>query len=125
MPKTDKQRVVVLGASPKPERYSNRAVRLLVQHGHEVVPVHPAASSIEDLPTVHGLEAISGHVDTLSVYVSAAISSPLEDLILSLRPGRVIFNPGTENPALKASLEANGIHTEEACTLVLLNTHQF
>jgi predicted CoA-binding protein len=74
---------------------------------------------------ISGLEDLSGHVDTVTLYVSAERSSAMEDAIVNLRPGRVIFNPGAENPALRAALEANSIHTEEACTLVLLNTHQF
>lgn len=120
-----KQRVVVVGASPKRERYSNRAVRLLVQHGHEVIPIHPAAASIEGLPVVSRLEDLSGHVNTVTLYVSANRSSVLEGPITRLRPDRVIFNPGAENPDLRAALDAQGIFTEEACTLVLLNTNQF
>lgn len=125
MTNQEQQRVVVVGASSKPERYSNRAVRLLVQHGHEVVPVHPAASSIEGLPVVRSLEDVRGHVDTLTLYVSAERSSALESEITRLHPERVIFNPGAENPDLLAILEAQGILTEEACTLVLLSTNQF
>ena len=125
MTRQRQQRVVVAGASPKPERYSNRAVRLLVQQGHEVVPVNPAASSIEGLPVVGSLKDVGGHVDTLTLYISAERSSPLEGEITRLHPDRVIFNPGAENPDLRAILEAQGIHTEEACTLVLLSTNQF
>lgn len=121
----EKQRVVVLGASPKPDRYSNRAVRLLVQHGHGVVPVHPAASSIEGLPTAARLEDVDGAVDTLSVYVSAERSTQLASAILQLDPARVIFNPGAENPQLQATLAGRGVRVEAACTLVLLNTRQF
>jgi predicted CoA-binding protein len=121
----DKQRVVVLGASPKPARYSNRAVRLLMQGGHEVLPIHPAASSIEGLPVVPHLAELSGHIDTVTLYISAGRSSKLADILVNLHPNRVIFNPGAENPDLQASLEAEGIHTENACTLVLLNTEQF
>ncbi|NQU39695.1 MAG: CoA-binding protein [Lentisphaerae bacterium] len=120
-----KQRVVVIGASDKPERYSNRAVRLLAQYGHDVVPVHPAISVIEGLPVVASLEDITGHVDTATLYLSAARSSALADAIVQLHPTRVIFNPGAENPDLKTALETHGIRTEEACTLVLLNTGQF
>ncbi len=121
----NKQRVVVVGASAKPERYSNRAVRVLIQHGHDVVPINPAVSLIEGLRVVPRLEELSGHVDTVTLYVSAERSSALEHSIISLKPERVIFNPGAENPGLRSILEAQGIHTEEACTLVLLNTNQF
>ncbi len=120
-----KQRVVVAGASPKPERYSNRAVCLLKQHGHEVLPVHPAASSIEGIETIHDLDKISGHVDTVTLYVSPEKSSSLGESLVKLKPNRVIFNPGTENAELQKKMEANNIKTEQACTLVLLNTNQF
>lgn len=119
------QRVAVVGASANPERYSNRAVRMLVEHGHEVIPIHPEASAIEGLPVVHDVADLSGNVDTVTLYVSAETSSGLADPLLALRPGRVIFNPGAENPSLQAALEAGGIPTEEACTLVLLSTGQF
>ena len=119
------QRVVVLGASPKPERYSNKAVKLLLEHGHSVVPVHPAAAGIEGLPVEPGLSAMQGPVDTLTVYLSPNQTSGLLDDILALNPDRVIFNPGTENPLLQAMLEKAGIRPEDACTLVLLNTGQF
>ncbi|MCF6311479.1 MAG: CoA-binding protein [Verrucomicrobiales bacterium] len=122
-----KETVVVLGASDKTERYSNQAQRLLSEYGHEVIPVHPALKKIEGLVVVPNLAAISNDtkIDTLTLYVSAAISANLSAPIIQLHPGRVIFNPGTENPELMQSLLAEGIPCEEACTLVLLRTGQF
>lgn len=120
-----KERVVVAGASPKAERYSNKAVRLLQQHGHEVLPIHPAAESIEGLTAVHSLKDIEGEVDTVTLYISPDKSSASAEDLLALHPNRVIFNPGTENPELQVKLEKANIATEQACTLVLLNTNQF
>lgn len=122
-----KEQVVVLGASDKAERYSNQAVLMLLEHGHEVIPVHPALKSVADLPVVAELDDISSEekIDTLTMYVSPSVSSKLADSIVALKPGRVIFNPGAENPELIEQLEANDIPVEEACTLVLLRTGQF
>ncbi len=125
MKQSAKETVVVLGASPKPERYSNKAVRLLLEHGHAVIPVHPAMDSIEGIAVRHALDDIEGAVDTVTVYVSPELSSPLAEQLVALGPRRVIFNPGTENPVLIKALDAAGIATEQACTLVLLNTGQF
>ena len=119
------QRVVVLGASHKPERYSNQAIRLLREYGHEVIPVHPKLEVAEGIPVANSLDAIEGEVDTLTMYIGAERSSPIADAILKLNPGRVIFNPGSENPELEAQLQAAGIPFEHACTLVLLRTEQF
>lgn len=120
-----RQTVVVLGASPKPERYSNKAVRMLLETGHKVIPVHPAIETIEGLQTAKSLEDIKKKVDTLTVYVSEKISTDLAGRILALNPLRVVFNPGTENPDLQKKLQEKHIKTELACSLVLLRTGQF
>jgi predicted CoA-binding protein len=117
--------VVILGASDKPERYAYQAMRQLRAQGHRVVLVNPRLDHIEGHPVVHDLADLSVPVDTVTLYVGAAVSSGLEEKLRTLRPGRVIFNPGAENPALAASLREAGIQTEEACTLVLLRTGQF
>lgn len=119
------QRVVVLGASRKPERYSNQAIRLLREHGHEVIPVNPGLDAVEDLPVVGRLNEVRGAVDTLTLYVGPAISSAAAEAIVELHPARVIFNPGTENAQLESCLDEAGIPFEHACTLVLLRTNQF
>lgn len=120
-----KQRVVVLGASHKPDRYSNQAIRLLREHGHEVIPVNPRLDEAEGLKVAHSLGEIGGAVDTLTMYVGHERSSAVAEDVLQLHPGRVIFNPGSENPELEARLAQAGIPFELACTLVLLRTGQF
>lgn len=120
-----KERVVVLGASQKPERYSNKAIHMLLEHGHEVIPVHPRLDEVEGLKVVHDLAEISGSVDTLTLYVGADASSAAAAAIIRLHPTRVIFNPGAENPDLALRLRQAGIGYEQACTLVLLRTGQF
>jgi predicted CoA-binding protein len=117
--------VVVLGASPKPARYSNQAVRLLKEHGYRVVPVHPRFTDIEGLHAAPSLEAVEGPVDTLTLYVGPERSRPLIDDIVALRPGRVIFNPGTESAELEARLQSMEIPFIHGCTLVMLRTRQF
>jgi len=120
-----KERVVVLGASPNPERYSYKAVCMLQEYGHEVVPVHPVADKIEGVPVVAKLNQVTGHVDTLTLYLSADALTALENDIINLKPGRVIFNPGTENPTLMENLRKKGLNVVQACTLVLLRTGQY
>ena len=118
-------KVAVLGASQNPERYSNKAIRMLLQHKHEVTPVNPAQSTIEGLPVAANLESLPTGIHTITVYVSADISTNLLNPMIAARPSRVIFNPGAENPVLAKALESAGIHTVEACTLVLLSTGTF
>ncbi|MDG2125170.1 MAG: CoA-binding protein [Verrucomicrobiales bacterium] len=119
--------VVVLGASANPERYSNKAVRLLVEHGYPVHPIHPALDEVEGLAVTHSIGELpqDGSVDTVTVYVSPPVSSTLAKQLVALNPRRVIFNPGAENPILEAELGSAGIEVENACTLVLVNTGQY
>ena len=119
------QTVAVLGASHKPERYSNQAVRMLKEYGHDVIPVTPGRKEIEGLPVVAQLSEIERPVDTLTLYVGPQRSLQLLEAIVALRPGRVIFNPGTESTDLEAALNKAGIAWQHACTLVLLRTGQF
>jgi predicted CoA-binding protein len=119
------QIVAVLGASHKPERYSNKAVRMLKDYGHSVIPVTPGRTVIEELPVVPSLDDIDQKVDTLTLYVGPERSAQLQDAIVALKPGRVIFNPGTESAALEQALTEAGIPWEHACTLVMLRTGQF
>ncbi len=120
-----KERVVILGASNKPDRYSYKALRMLREHGHEVLPVHPIIPEIEGVAVSPNLNSVEGPVDTVTMYVNASVSEPMADDFLQLAPRRVIFNPGAEAPALQTLLEAAGIECEEACTLVLLQTGSF
>jgi len=117
--------VVVLGASDKPDRYSNMAVRLLAAGGHRVIPVHPKIKSVEGIPVVPNLVLIKEPVDTLTLYLNPAMSSPMTEAILAVKPGRVIFNPGTESEALRSALDEHCIPWVNACTLVLLQTGRF
>ena len=118
-------RVVVLGASPKPARYANQALRLLIEKGYQAVPVHPRIERIEGLPVAHHLREIREPVHTLALYVGPQRSEPMIADILELNPGRVIFNPGTESALLEERLRAHHIECIHGCTLVMLRTAQF
>lgn len=117
--------MVVLGASPKPDRYSYQAVKLLHDRGYDVIPVHPKVSRIDQVPVVDDLRRIQGPVHTLTLYVGPARSGAMIEDILDSAPGRVILNPGTESRVLEDALEDARIPYEHACTLVLLRTGQF
>jgi uncharacterized protein len=117
--------VAVLGASPKEDRYSFKAVHMLKEHKHNPIPVHPAGHTVDGVPGVASLDAIRGPVHTVTCYVNAAISDGEFDRIIALKPKRVIFNPGAENENLAARLEAEGIEVVRACTLVMLTIGQF
>jgi len=116
---------VVLGASNKTDRYSYKAMKLLIENGVSVIPVHPVLKEIEGISCVPNLAGITTSIDTLTVYIGADRMTSIRDDIIKLNPGRVIFNPGTENNEVIAAIEAKGIKCLRACTLVMLKTGQF
>lgn len=119
------ERVVILGASNKPERYSYSAFKSLQRHGHKVIPVNPAIDKIEGVPVVESLADISGEIDTVTLYLRPELLEPLVEEIIALKPKRIIANPGAECGVLMSRAYNEGIEYIEACTLVLLSTGQF
>ena len=119
------ENVVVIGASAKPERYSSKAIKMLSEYGHNPIPIAPLAKEILGYPALPTLSAIETQIDTVTMYVGPERQAHLIEPIVSLRPKRVIFNPGAENPDHYARLREVGIDVVEACTLVLLRTGQF
>jgi len=117
--------VAVLGASPKPARFANQAIRLLQALDYRITPVHPRFDVIEGLAVTHALREIAEPVDTLTLYVGPQLLEPQTEAIIALRPLRVVFNPGTESPAVQERLDDAGIDWLEACTLVMLRSGQF
>ena len=117
--------VAVLGASTNEERFSFQAVRMLKEHKHRPIPVHPAGHTVDGIPGLKSLTDIKEPIHTVTCYVNAKISDGEFDHIVSLKPQRVIFNPGAENENLAARLENEGIEVVRACTLVMLRTGQF
>ena len=64
-------------------------------------------------------------IHTITLYVNPAFQKDYQDYLIGLKPRRIIFNPGTENPHFMQQAVDNGIEVEEACTLVLLSMGQF
>ncbi len=127
------KKTVVLGASPNPARYSFKAVKSLVRHGHEVVPVgfRPGVIPVAVKPAgviekfiQRGMPKIED-VHTVSLYIGPQRQEEFKDYIISLKPQRVIFNPGTLNEKFMTQLEELGIETIEGCQLVMLSSDQF
>lgn len=114
---------LVLGASTNPSRYSYKAIRLLRSYKHPVIAVGLSAGKVDDVEIIRDFP--EQPFDTLTMYLSPAHQRGYYNNIIKSKPRRIIFNPGAENAELKHLAEQNGIKTEEACTLVLLNTGQY
>jgi predicted CoA-binding protein len=115
---------VVIGASDNPERYAYKAVLSLQKHGFDVYPVGLRKGVINGIQ-IHSDKPLPENIDTVTLYVSPANQTFWYNYILSLKPKRIIFNPGTENKEFEAQAQKQGIETVEACTLVMLSIGVF
>lgn len=120
----EKKQTLILGASIKLERYSNKAIRKLRAYGHPVFAVGLREGVVEDV-RIRKTFPKNKSVHTVSLYIGPHRQAPLYESILQLKPQRIIFNPGTENPVFQQQAKERGIETIEHCTLVMLDTGQF
>jgi uncharacterized protein len=113
------KRTLVLGASSNPERYAYKAIERLVEAGNEVIAFAPRAGAVGNV-VIETTWNPNWDIDTITLYINPSRQEAYYQAILELKPKRVLFNPGTENPAFYPMLQQAGIEVEEACTLVLL-----
>lgn len=115
---------LVLGASENTGRYSNMAIRKLRGRKIETFAIGARNGNVLDVD-IETKKLSYKNINTVSLYLNPTRQKEYYKYILELKPRRVIFNPGTENNEFVELLISNGIETEEACTLVLLNTNQY
>jgi len=115
------KKTLVIGASTKPGRVSREAVLKLREAGHEVFAIGAQEDKIGDVSIQTGHPFIMDDLHTVSIYLNPNRQTDYYKYLLSLKPKRIIFNPGTENPVLERLAHENNIETEQACTLVLLS----
>jgi predicted CoA-binding protein len=114
-----KKKTLVVGASPKPDRYGYKAVERLTRYDHPVYAYGIRSGGIGEIKI--SSEWPNDEFDTVTLYLNPTRQDEYYDRIIALNPKRVIFNPGTENKGFENKLSENGIESERACTLVLLS----
>lgn len=118
------KKTLVIGASIKPSRYAYIAIKRLLDKNYEV----KAIGSKQGLIGVARIETGKPQyedINTVTLYLNPDRQVEYYDYIISLKPKRVIFNPGTENEEFVEILKKNKIDAEVACTLVLLSIDEY
>jgi uncharacterized protein len=120
-----KKTTLVIGASSKPERFSYDAIRSLQKNNIPVIALGRREADLGDIKIKKGIPDDITGVHTITLYISAANQKEYYGLILSLKPKRIIFNPGTVNPELAGLALKNGIKVVNECILVMLDRGLF
>jgi predicted CoA-binding protein len=117
---------LVIGASENPDRYANKALKLLLSNQHTVHAFGKQKGEVSGVKIETAMENFRGaDIDTVTLYLNPTNQEKYYQDIIDLKPARVIFNPGTENDVFQDMLQKADIDFEEACTLVLLHTGQY
>ncbi len=119
------ENVAVVGASPKEDRYSHKAMVMLEENGHHAIPVSPTGTDILGKKGYRLLTDVPEKIDTVTVYIGAARQTDLLEQLIAVKPRRAIFPPGAENPSAYGRLKETGIQVYEDCPLVMLRTGRF
>ncbi|MEO9964646.1 MAG: CoA-binding protein [Reichenbachiella sp.] len=117
---------LVMGASANPSKYAYLAAYRLHERDKPFIllSIKPGELLGQKFLNLADKPAIE-HVHTVTLYIGAIRLAEWQDYILSLKPKRIIFNPGTENMALADAANALGVETVFGCTLVMLGTGQY
>ena len=118
------KKTLVLGASLRPDKYANIAINKLVEKGHTVLAIGQNQGEVAGVK-IYTKQIPLTNVDTVTLYLNPLRQRDYYNYIIEIKPKRVLFNPGTENPEFYQLLRGNGIKVEVACTLVLLATNQY
>ena len=108
--------------------YGNASIRTIRANRFH----HPSSVDLQSVHTkAAGMQELSryresaGRFETITLYLSAARSTPLIDEILKAKPRRIIFNPGAENEDLAKAASARGIDIVYGCTLAMVGSGTF
>jgi predicted CoA-binding protein len=125
VPATPK-RTLLVGATTNPDRYAFLVAQEFADRGIEFIPIGIKkgvlfGEEMLDLRSKPTLEDIH----TITLYLGPAHQFEWMDYLIGLKPKRIIFNPGTENPEFLKRAKEAGIEVLIACNLVMLRTGQY
>jgi predicted CoA-binding protein len=117
---------LIVGATTNPDRYAYLVAQQFSRRGLEFIPIgikkgELLGKEILDLKSKPDLKGIH----TITLYLGPANQAEWIDYLIGLKPFRIIFNPGTENPEFFKRAKEAGIEVLPACNLVMLNTGQY
>lgn len=120
------KKTLIVGATSDRSRYAYLAAKMFADREMDFVPIGIKKGEVfgreildlrakPQLPDIH----------TITLYIGPANQTEWIDYLISLKPKRIIFNPGTENPDFFQKATDAGIEVLPACNLVMLSTAQF
>lgn len=115
-------RFAVVGASADRAKYGNKVLRCYLQHGRDVVAIHPRESSVEGVPAYPNLGAVPETPDAVSIITPPTVTLAVIDQAAALGIRHVWLQPGAESAEVFSRAEELGLDLIAGgpCLLVVL-----
>lgn len=118
------RKTLIIGASLNPMRFSNKAMHFMHNQNIDFVPLAVKSGEILGRKILKG-KPLLNDIHTVVLYISDKHQEMYYDYVVSLKPQRVIFNPGTENIDFEHILIKNNIEFTHDCTLLMISKARF
>ncbi|MCS7150622.1 MAG: triose-phosphate isomerase [Caldimicrobium sp.] len=105
------KRLLIVGASPKPNRPSNIVMDYLLKAGYEVIPINPAYEEILGVKTLPNLESVPLEFkpEVVIIFRRSSEVLPVVEKALKLKPKVIWMQEGIVNNDAKTLAEAYGV----------------
>lgn len=120
------KKTLIVGATTNPSRYAYTAASMFAERNLDFIPIGIKSGNLfgKEILDLRSKPALKD-VDTITLYIGPDNQAEWIDYLLSLKPKRIIFNPGTGNSEFSKRAKEAGIEVLAACNLVMLSTDQF
>jgi predicted CoA-binding protein len=105
------KRLIIVGASPKPDRPSYIVMDYLLKQGFEIIPVNPAYEEILGVNTVKDLSEVPKdfNPDVVIIFRKPSEVLPIVEKALALKPKVIWLQEGIVNEEAKELAEKAGV----------------
>jgi predicted CoA-binding protein len=103
------KRIAVVGCSPDPRRDSHRIASLLVERGHDVVPVNPEGTEILGRKCYASIRDVPGGIEMIDVFRRSEHVAAIVDDAIAIGAKIVWTQLGVGDEAAAAKAEAAGL----------------
>jgi predicted CoA-binding protein len=117
-----RRRIAVCGATPRRDKWGWRVFKRLLDEGYDVIPVHPLAPAVENIPCYTSLLEIPGGVEAVSVITPPSVSPQIVRDAAEIGRPPCWFQPGASSPEALAEAARLEVPTIDGpCVLIELD----